>query len=153
MDEFVQQLMALRESIFKVYVEAMNKDSMIDMTIKMAFEKICNYDDKVPKALVEYLDDIYKREVKTLQEDETAQRLDKVIQVFRYLSNKDVFETFYTASLSRRLLDSAIINEDAERLLLMKLKEECGWSFTQRLEVMYKDIKLSEELTKDYHNW
>lgn len=66
MDEFVQQLMALRESIFKVYVEAMNKDSMIDMTIKMAFEKICNYDDKVPKALVEYLDDIYKREVKTL---------------------------------------------------------------------------------------
>lgn len=34
--------------------------------------------------------------------------------------------------------------------MLLKLKEECGFSFTQRLEVMYRDIKLSEELSKDF---
>lgn len=42
------------------------------------------------------------------------------------------------------------MNDEAERVLLLKLKEECGFAFTQRLEVMYKDIKLSEELTKDF---
>jgi hypothetical protein len=61
-----------------------------------------------------------------------------------------VFEGHYTNSLAKRLLESRIINEDAERILLLKLKEECGFGFTQRLEVMYKDIKLSEELTKDF---
>lgn len=34
--------------------------------------------------------------------------------------------------------------------MLLKLKEECGFSFTQRLEVMYRDIKTSEELSKDF---
>lgn len=51
----------------------------MDMTIKLAFEKICNIDQKVPKALVAYLDDIFKKESKSLQEDEMAERLDKVI--------------------------------------------------------------------------
>ncbi len=79
-----------------------------------------------------------------------GERLDRVIQIFRFLQDKDVFEGFYTTSLSKRLLDSRVMNDEAERVLLLKLKEECGFSFTQRLEVMYKDIKLSEELTKDF---
>lgn len=57
----------------------MNKDPQMDMTIKLAFEKICNIDQKTPKALVAYLDDIFKKEAKSLQEDEMAERLDKVI--------------------------------------------------------------------------
>lgn len=57
----------------------MNKDPSIDMTIKLAFEKICNVDSKIPKALVVYLDDVFKKEAKSLQEDEMAERLDRVI--------------------------------------------------------------------------
>lgn len=108
----------------------MNKDPQMDMTIKLAFEKICNIDQKVPKALVAYLDDIFKKESKSLQEDEMAERLDKVIQIFRYLQDKDIFEGYYTTSLSRRLLESRVINDEAERVLLLKLKEECGFAFT-----------------------
>jgi len=36
--------MQLRETIFNIYIVAMNKDSQIDLTIKLAFEKICNND-------------------------------------------------------------------------------------------------------------
>jgi len=35
--------------------------------------------------------------------------------------------------------------EDAEKEVIKKLKEECGFTFTQRLEVMYKDIQNSEQ--------
>lgn len=142
--------MGLREQIFNIYTVAMNRDPQIDLTIKLAFEKICNNDQKTARALVAYLDDIFKKEIRTLQEDETAERLDKVVQIFRYLQDKDVFEGFYTNSLSKRLLDSRVLNDDAERMLLLKLKEECGFAFTQRLEVMYKDIKLSDEITRDF---
>lgn len=150
-EDFIVQLMQLRETIFNIYIVAMNKDSQIDLTIKLAFEKICNNDQKTARALVAYLDEIFKKEIRTMQEDETVEQLDKVIQIFRYLQDKDVFEGFYTTSLSKRLLDSRVINDDAERVLLLKLKEECGFGFTQRLEVMYKDIKLSEEITRDFH--
>lgn len=66
------------------------------------------------------------------------------------MQDKDIFEGYYTISLSKRLLESRVINEEAERVLLLKLKEECGFAFTQRLEVMYKDIKMSDELSKDF---
>lgn len=77
-------------------------------------------------------------------------KLDKIIQIFRYIQDKDVFEGHYTSWLSKRLLEQRTLNEEAERILLLKLKEECGFSFTQRLEVMYKDIKTSDELSKDF---
>jgi hypothetical protein len=44
----------------------MNKDPQIDMTIKFAFEKIVNNDQKTAKALVFYLDELFKNEFKTL---------------------------------------------------------------------------------------
>lgn len=58
--------MTLRETIFNIFSTAMNKDPQMDMTIKLAFEKICNIDQKTPKALVAYLDDIFKKEAKSL---------------------------------------------------------------------------------------
>jgi hypothetical protein len=61
-----------------------------------------------------------------------------------------VFEGHYKNSLGKRLLEQRNINEDAERALLLKLKEECGLAYTQKLEVMFKDVKISEELTKDF---
>lgn len=43
-EDFVVQLIELRETIFDIYTRAMNKDPQIDMTIKFAFEKIVNND-------------------------------------------------------------------------------------------------------------
>ena len=48
---------------------------------------------------------MFKKEFKTIAEDELIDRLDKVIQIFRYLLDKDVFEGFYVNSFARRLLD------------------------------------------------
>ena len=97
------------------------------MTIKIAFEKVVNTSNRVAKALVFYLDEMFKKEFKTIAEDELIDRLDKVIQIFRYLLDKDVFEGFYVNSFARRLLDQRHICEDAERALVLKLKEECGF--------------------------
>lgn len=63
-----------------------------------------------------------------------------------------MFEGHYKNSFGKRLLEQRNINEDAERALLLKLKEECGLMYTQKLEVMFKDIKISEELSKDFQN-
>lgn len=40
--------------------------------------------------------------------------------------------------------------EEAEKEVIKKLKEECGFIFTQRLEVMFKDIKMSEQRMQDF---
>jgi hypothetical protein len=61
----------------------------------------------------------------------------------RYLQEKDVFEKYYKQHLAKRLLAGRCISDDAERSLLSKLKTECGYQFTSKLESMFTDIKTS----------
>jgi cullin 3 len=42
------------------------------------------------------------------------------------------------------------VSDDAERGMLAKLKTECGYQFTQKMEGMFNDMKLSAEATEDY---
>lgn len=138
--------------MLNIYVKSFNKDSSIDLTIKNAFESFINQSDKTAMSLVYYLDDQFKKDFKGLSDVEINERLDKVIQIFRYLQDKDIFEGFYKNSLAKRLLDQRSSNEEAEKQLVLKLKEECGFQFTQKLEVMFKDIRMSEETMIEFKN-
>ena len=60
-------------------------------------------------------------------EEEAEQVLDKVMMLFRYLQEKDIFEKYYKQHLAKRLLSGRTVSDDAERSLLVKLKTECGY--------------------------
>ena len=80
--------------------------------------------------------------------------LEQAMILFRHLHEKDVFERFYKHHLARRLLASrAGPFDDAEKSMLSKLRHECGYSYTSKLEGMYRDILVSatfNEKFKDY---
>lgn len=88
-----------------IYSKSFNKDSDIDICIKNSFENFINQNEKTARSMVYYLDDMYKKDFKQMSEAEINEKQDKVIQIFRYLQNKDVFEEHYKASLAKRLLD------------------------------------------------
>ncbi len=44
----------------------MARDPQIDLSVKMAFEKVCNEENKTAKALVIYLDEMFKTEFKNI---------------------------------------------------------------------------------------
>lgn len=70
----------------------------------------------------------------------------------RYLQEKDVFEKYYKQHLSKRLLSGRPLSDEAERSLLIKLKTECGYEFTRKLESMFTDIKTSREMMQDFRS-
>ena len=78
--------------------------------------------------------------------------MDKTITVFRYLTDKDVFECYYKGHFAKRLLLGQSVTDDAERQMLVKLKVECGHQFTQKLEGMFNDIRLSTEIMEGYRS-
>lgn len=55
-----------------------------------------------------------------------AYRLELVLDLFRFIQGKDVFEAFYKKDLARRLLLGRSASVDAERLMLAKLKTGTG---------------------------
>ncbi|KAK0664189.1 Cullin-4A [Lasiodiplodia hormozganensis] len=87
----------------------------------------------------------------TFDEDtEINNQLDQVLDLFRFVHGKAVFEAFYKKDLARRLLMGRSASADAERSMLARLKTECGAGFTQNLEQMFKDIELSREEMASY---
>lgn len=88
-----------------------------------------------------------------MEVDEDAEiniQLDQVLDLFRFVHGKAVFEAFYKKDLARRLLMGRSASADAERSMLARLKTECGSGFTQNLEQMFKDVELGREEMQSY---
>lgn len=91
------------------------------------------------------------RENSDVDEDaEINVQLDQVLDLFRFVQGKAVFEAFYKKDLARRLLMGRSASADAERSMLARLKTECGSGFTQNLEQMFKDVELAREELQSY---
>jgi Cullin, a subunit of E3 ubiquitin ligase len=73
-----------------------------------------------------------------------------VLDLFRHIQSKDVFEAFYRQDLAKRLLLNKSTSIDAERSFVYKLKSECGSGYTSKMEGMFKDIELSKDVMSNY---
>lgn len=66
--------------------------------------------------------------------------------VFKFVEDKDVFQKFYSKQLARRLVNGMSVSDDAESIMITKLKEACGVEFTAKLQRMFSDMVLSKDL-------
>ncbi|KAL2048138.1 hypothetical protein N7G274_000049 [Stereocaulon virgatum] len=81
---------------------------------------------------------------------EIGKQLDAVLDLFRFVHGKAVFEAFYKRDLARRLLLGRSASSDAEKSMLTRLKSECGAGFTHNLEQMFKDIEMARDEISSY---
>lgn len=88
----------------------------------------------------------------TDEDGELNRQLDRAVALFRFVEGKDAFEAFYKRDLARRLLMDRSASQDAERMMLSKLKGECGASFTHNLEQMFKDKALARDEMQAYRD-
>lgn len=108
--------------------------------------------------------------MKTMQDhDETQKEVDEVLELFRYLPAKDIFEAFYNKRLARRLLMNLSYSFDLERHVLDMLKKgkrerahitltvrvrvECGDAYTSKAEEILKDVLESRNVNKDFNEY
>ncbi|KAL8857533.1 MAG: hypothetical protein Q9178_005861 [Gyalolechia marmorata] len=97
----------------------------------------------------------YNEDVDMASDDEDAEitkQLDQVLELFRFLHGKAVFEAFYKKALAKRLLLNRSASADAEKSMLTRLASECGAGFTHNLEQMFKDMELAREEVKSYNS-
>ncbi len=147
---FVDEILKMREKFEKIVIYSFEKDKVFERTLKTAFERFINEDSRCARYLSLYIDHLLKKKLKGMTEGAVDEQLDKVIVIFRYLSDKDVFENFYKQHLSKRMLSGRSISEDAERGMISKLKKECGYQFTQRMEGMFKDVHISKDILDQF---
>eukprot|EP01147_Barroeca_monosierra_P005538 gene5538-8920_t len=120
--------------------------SAIRESMLQGFETFINELPEAPEYLSLYMDEHFKRGVKSMGDEEGSNVFKVAIEVFRSLQDKDVFERFYKQHFARRLLLQKSASDDAERTFLELLKAECGSNYTKKLEAMYRDWQTREVL-------
>lgn len=115
--------------------------------LNSGFEEFINSNpqNRVSEFLSLFVDEHLRQGGRGITDTELEINLDSAMVIFRFIQDKDVFEKYYKMHLSRRLLSAKSGSDDAERSFISKLKKECGFQFTSKLESMFNDMRISEE--------
>ncbi|KAJ1555448.1 Cullin-3, partial [Cladochytrium tenue] len=143
---WVDALLAIRDRLDRILDAAFERDRAFLNDFNAALVDVVNANPRAPEFLSLFIDDNLKKGQKAKTEAEVDATLDKTVTVFKYLTDKDVFERYYKQHLAKRLLQGRSVSEDSEKGFISKLKLECGSQFTAKLEGMFNDMRLSQDM-------
>lgn len=147
---YIQNLLELKDRFDGFLLHSFSNDKFFKQVISGDFEYFLNLNQRSPEFLSLFIDDKLKKGVKGLSDVEVEQVLDKSMILFRFLQEKDAFEEYYKRHLARRLLNQKSASDDSEKMMISKLKSECGCQFTSKLEGMFKDMTLSNTVNEEF---
>ncbi|TDL25857.1 Cullin-domain-containing protein [Rickenella mellea] len=142
---WVQSVLTLKDKFDRLWRSSFASDRDVETSLNEAFSSFINLNKRASEFISLFIDENLKKGLKGKTDQEMDAVLDKTIVVFRYVADKDIFERYYKNHLAKRLLYGRSVSDDAERGMLAKLKVECGYQFTQKLEGMFNDIKISAD--------
>ncbi|CAK9861802.1 unnamed protein product [Sphagnum jensenii] len=146
---FVRNVIELHDKYLQYVSECFLNHSLFHKALKEAFEVFCNKGvagSTSAELLATFCDNLLKKGGSEKLSDEAIEdTLEKVVKLLAYISDKDLFAEFYRKKLARRLLFDKSANDDHERSILTKLKQQCGGQFTSKMEGMVTDLTLARE--------
>ncbi|KAK9900398.1 Cullin-domain-containing protein [Cystobasidium minutum MCA 4210] len=150
-DAMVDSLISFQSMVDQVLKGSFENDFDMVHVSREAFSQFINSRKNKPAEMIaKFIDQKMKLGNKATSDEELDKVFDQVLRLFRYCQGKDIFEAFYKKDFAKRLLLNRSASSDAEKSMLLKLKEECGPGFTANLETMAKDIDLSNDVMKAY---
>lgn len=143
--EMIVRLLEFKQSLDDTWAKSFHRNEQLGHTLREAFETFMNRgkksdstggtdNPKTGEMIAKYVDRLLKggwkmasggkpEDVPLADEDaEINRQLDQVLDLFRFVHGKAVFEAFYKNDLARRLLMGRSASDDAEKSMLARLK-------------------------------
>ncbi|KAG2379126.1 hypothetical protein C9374_007764 [Naegleria lovaniensis] len=149
---FVEGLLEQKRKYDKITSISFNKNEQF---VKAQKDGIATFADgtkqkRLAEFLSLYVDSIIKNSGTSASlEQELDSQLEEALELFEFLRDKDIFETYYKVHLAKRLLSKSH-QAQSEKLFILKLKKKCGYSFTSKIEGMFNDMRLSTQANEQY---
>ncbi|XP_004508284.1 cullin-1-like [Cicer arietinum] len=154
---FVRNVIELHDKYLAYVNSCFQNHTLFHKALKEAFEVFCNKGvagNSSAELLATFCDNILKKGGSEKLSDEAIEEtLEKVVKLLAYISDKDLFAEFYRKKLARRLLFDKSANDDHERSILTKLKQQCGGQFTSKMEGMVTDLTLAKENQTSFEDY
>mmetsp|Transcript_22385 Transcript_22385/g.52766 ORF Transcript_22385/g.52766 Transcript_22385/m.52766 type:complete len:742 (+) Transcript_22385:152-2377(+) len=153
--KFVKAIIALHDKYLVVTLNDFQNHSLFQKALKEAFTEVVNKSVgqfSNAELMSTYCDRILKSGGEKLNETEVEKTLDQIVQLFAYLTDKDIFAEYYRNQLAKRLLNQRTMSDDAEKMMIAKLKMQCGTQFTSKMEGMLSDLAVGAEQRSEFEN-
>lgn len=150
--QWVESILALKDKYDHLWEVSFQSDPVIQPALTRSFTDTINAFSRSTECISLFIDENMKKGLKDKTEAEVDAVLEKAIVLLRYIQDKDLFEAYYKKHLSKRLLMGKSVSLEVEKQMISRMKIELGNTFTSKLENMFKDMALSEELTAAYRN-
>jgi len=147
----IKTLIEFKSRLDQILKVSFQHNLEFSQALRDMFESFINERANKPAELMaKFVDELLRTANKSVSDDELESMLDQVMVLFKFINGKDVFEAFYKKDLAKRLLLNSSSSRDAERSMIAKLRQECGQIFTQKLEGMFTDMEVSDEMSKKF---
>ncbi|KAI1383589.1 putative cullulin 3 [Hypoxylon trugodes] len=150
--QWVDDVLRLKDKFDRVWRTCFDEDLILQTALTKSFSDFINSFDRCSEYLSLFIDSNLKRGIKGKTEAEVDSVLEKAITLLRYLSDKDMFETYYQKHLARRLLYAKSESQEVEQDMISRMKGALGNNFTRKFEGMFRDMSTSKETTEQYRD-
>ena len=148
--KWVEDILGLKQRFDKIWTTSFKSDHTISTALTRSMSDVINAFSRGSEYISLFIDENMKKGIRDKSEQEIDATLEQAITTLRYLQDKDIFETYYKKHLCKRLLLKKSQSIDVEKQMISRMKIELGNAFTLKLEAMFKDMTLSEDLTNGY---
>merc|ERR1719231_893634 len=125
-------MLALHDKLTEMVKGLFDGHVLFRKALKEAFQDVINTDASADisnvEMLVAYADRALRGAIK-LDEVQLEELLEKLLQLFIYLSDKDLYSELYRDALAKRLLQSKSASFEAEKGMIAKMKMQQGAPF------------------------
>ncbi|KAF9579538.1 Cullin-2, partial [Lunasporangiospora selenospora] len=157
--EYVERLIELHSKYIQMCSKVFTNDAAFVAAVDKAFRTIVNDTAtnaaaRSPEVMARYTDTLLRKKQKAgLSEAEIEDRLARVVILFKYIDDKDLFQKFYSRVLAKRLIFDSSVSAEAEANMISRLKSACGVEYTSKLQRMFTDMTISSDLNTGFKEW
>jgi len=149
----VKELLALHKKYKTMVLEQFGNHTLFQKALKEAFVEFCNRSvgkHATADMLSTFCDRILKSGGEKLNDDQMEDYCKQVVELFSYLTDKDLFAEIYRNQLAKRLLNQRSASDESERSMIGMLKMQCGAQFTGKMEGMMNDLRIGGDHQQDF---
>lgn len=103
---------------------------------------------KTPEMLAKYSDQLLKKSTKPEVSGDMS--VDDIMMLFKFLTDKDAFESHYRRLFAKRLIHGSSTSDEDEEAIIQRLQSENSMEYTGKITKMFQDVRLSKVLEEDY---
>ena len=147
--KFIPELISLKKEMDNIVVKCFENHILFQDKKNMAFSNFMQK-EIYSKQLSNYTDFCMRSGFKGKSAEEIENTLNDIIDLFKCLNSKLVFQTESSKKMSERLIKNLSLSTNTEKSFISKLKQEMGATYVYKMTEMMNDLENNKKEIEDY---